>query len=125
MTFSMTTTMAAAALLAVLFLGASTTYAAPVPESVTDAASYTGGKVVGTVVGGVVDPVAPKVIEGGLDGDRYIQNGDDPVHDAGDDFLSSLQYDVGDALGTFGSQTLAGRLRDGGVDGVTQSTGKD
>ncbi|KAF9899344.1 hypothetical protein EC991_009076 [Linnemannia zychae] len=125
MAFSKITTMAAAALLAVLFLGTSITHAAPVPESTVDGATYTVGKTVGAAVGGVVDPIAPALVEGALDGDRAFQYGDGPVYEPDQDPVDILLYNVGDTAGTVTSATVPDDLSAGGVDGVTQATGKD
>jgi hypothetical protein len=125
MIFSKTTTMAAATLLAVLFLGASTTYAAPVPQSNVDGTLYTVGKVIGTTAGGTLEAVAPSVVDGGLDGDRAVQTSKGPHYSPGNGLVKILEYDVGHTAGTAFSSTAPGSLRDGTVDGVKEATGKD
>ncbi|KAG0380858.1 hypothetical protein BGX24_004068 [Mortierella sp. AD032] len=65
MTFSKTTTMAAAALLAVLFLGSSSTYAAPVDPAVKEVGEALGGAF-GSNAAKIVKVVSPEAVDAAI-----------------------------------------------------------
>ncbi|KAG0270845.1 hypothetical protein BGZ95_001438 [Linnemannia exigua] len=126
MTFSKITTMAAAALLAVLFLGASSTHAAPVTDSLADGVTYGAGKTFGAVAGGALDKASPDALEGALDGHRYVVDEDEEAYY---DYLRSvfpeLAYNLGEGFGEAGSKIVPEQLREGAVDGAYEATGKE
>ncbi|KAK3845653.1 MAG: hypothetical protein J3R72DRAFT_435351 [Linnemannia gamsii] len=120
MIFSRTTTMAAAALLAVLFLGSST-HAAPI-DPPTGGLVDDVGYALGYHVGGAVDTLVPDLVEGGLDG---AQPNELPLYDTSRAPVPAALYTVGKAGGKTYATVVPGSTVQSTIDGVSDATGKE
>ncbi|KAF9102826.1 hypothetical protein BGX29_004132 [Mortierella sp. GBA35] len=118
--------LAAAAVLAVVSLGA-TSDAAPVPPLPVDPASAVNLHDVGYTLGSIYGSVAPvSSSEGGLDGYWWVRDGEEPLYFADQKSLTdAILYHVSNVVAQAGTHVLPDDLTDGGADGVTDATGRD
>ncbi|KAF9899343.1 hypothetical protein EC991_009075 [Linnemannia zychae] len=122
MVFKATTSMNLAAFFIILLLGVSTiTHAAPVPVSLTDAALYHSGLAAGHTLGRLPDPV----VQGGLDGDRGVSEGQPPRYDHTRHTADALLYNTGEVIGVVAPGIAPKTFRDGGIGGAKEVSGFD